>query len=1224
MSPFDGRNANDKMKKKYCKIWAVSALCVLTVGSVSAQRSGNIYRKGWIDFNKNGQKDIYEDPQASLDDRVDDLLSQMTVEEKTCQLATLYGSGRVLKDSLPTPAWKNEIWKDGIANIDEQANGLGTFGSTISYPYSISVQNRQTIQRWFVEETRLGIPVDFTNEGIRGLCHDRATLFPAQSAQGATWSRELIRQIAEVTAREAVALGYTNIYSPILDVARDPRWGRVVECYGEDPFLVGELGKQTVSTLQSYGLVSTPKHFAVYSVPVGGRDEGTRTDPHVAPREMWSLFLEPFRKGIKEAGALGVMSSYNDYDGEPVSGSYHFLTEILRQQWGFKGYVVSDSEAVEFLFRKHRTCSTAEEAAAQVIKSGLNVRTNFTPPQDFVLPLRKAIEQGMVSMQTIDTRVKEVLRVKFLLGLFDDPYKGDLKNVEKTVHSAEHRQVAKKAALESLVLLKNEDELLPLSKSIRKVAVVGPNANERENLICRYGPANAPIKTVFQGIKDYLPGAEVNYAKGCDIIDKYFPESELYEIPLDEEEQAGIEEAVALARTSDVAVVVLGGNEQTVREEFSRSDLDLMGRQEELLRAVCATGTPTVLVLLDGRAATINWANKYVPAILHAWFPGEFTGDAVAEALFGDYNPGGKLPVTFPKSVGQIPYAFPFKPGADSKGKVRVDGALYPFGYGLSYTSFEYSDLKINCPKVGLEGNVTVSCAVKNVGDRAGDEVVQLYVRDNYSSVTTYVKNLRGFERIHLLPGESKHVNFTLTPQELGLWNRHNEFVVEPGTFSVMVGSSSEDIRLEGEFELKEPEIIQTHSGQQLALRVGSSDEDWIFLQPQEIAMQIQLESLPVVDMELQLVCDVKTDRFEPVFTRTYPVRVKAGQNIDCPIRFMPPAPGFYRLTVYALKDGVKGPEKQFNVGYEPEKIISEPDAKPDFEQFWKQTRAELDQVEPHYKLTLLEGQCSDIKNMYHVEMYSYGNVKIEGYYSVPKKEGKYPVIVAYMGYGAKPYFPDATAVPDFCEFVLSVRGQGIQKATNTYGDWIVYGLDDKMSYYYRGAYMDLVRAIDFVASRPEVNPDKIVVEGGSQGGAFAMAASALDKRIKGAAPHITFLSDFRDYFSICPWPRSAFEKYLRSHTDKSWDDVYDLLSYFDIKNLAPYIECPVIMGVGLQDNTCPPHTNFAGFNLVKGPKEYHVYRDQKHGVGHSWWKTREDFFRKVVGVPCSHADESR
>lgn len=781
----------------------LSLSVLLCTGLQAGNSPGNIYKKGWIDFNKNGEKDVYEDPSAPLEARVADLLSQMTLEEKTCQMATLYGSGRVLKDSLPTEAWSTEIWKDGIANIDEQANGLGTFGSALSYPYVNSVRNRQAIQRWFVENTRLGIPVDFTNEGIRGLCHDRATMFPAQCGQGATWDKELISEIARVTAEEAIALGYTNIYSPILDIAQDPRWGRVVESYSEDPYLAGELGKRMIEGLQSRGLVSTPKHFAVYSVPVGGRDEGTRTDPHVAPREMRTLYLETFRKAFCDAHAMGVMSSYNDYDGVPITGSYHFLTEILRHEWGFRGYVVSDSEAVEFLYSKHKVAKDAVDAAAQVVNAGLDVRTNFSLPENFIIPLRQAVAEGRVSMQTIDSRVSDVLRVKFLMGLFDNPYKGDNRHPEKVVHSVEHQAVSLRAALESIVLLKNEGGFLPLSRSLKRVAVIGPNADERQNLICRYGPANAPIKTVYQGIKEYLPDADVRYAKGADIIDKHFPESELYDMPLDADEQAMIDEAVALARESEVAILVLGGNEKTVREEYSRTELDLCGRQEELLRAVCATGTPVVLLLVDGRAATINWAARYVPGIVHAWFPGEFMGQAVARVLFGEYNPGGKLAVTFPKTVGQVPFSFPFKPGSDSKGFVRVDGALYPFGHGLSYTTFAYSDLRIDNPVIGVQGSVRLSCRVKNTGGVAGDEVVQLYLRDEVSSVTTYVKVLRGFERIHLKPGEEKEVSFVLTPQDLGLWNRDNRFVVEPGGFTVMVGSSSEDIRLKGRFEVK-------------------------------------------------------------------------------------------------------------------------------------------------------------------------------------------------------------------------------------------------------------------------------------------------------------------------------------------------------------------------------------------------------------------------------------
>ena len=778
------------------------AITFLFCTPISGGTPDGIYHKGWIDFNKNGKMDLYENPKAPLEDRVQDLLSQMTLEEKTCQMATLYGSGRVLKDALPQDNWKTEVWKDGIGNIDEEHNGLGAFKSEYSFPYAKHVNAKHTIQRWFVEKTRLGIPVDFTNEGIRGLCHDRATYFPAQCGQGATWNKKLIARIGEVEAKEAVALGYTNIYSPILDIAQDPRWGRCVETYGEDPYLVGELGKQMITSLQKYNLVATPKHFAVYSIPIGGRDGKTRTDPHVAPREMRTLYIEPFRMAFQEAGALGVMSSYNDYDGEPITGSYHFLTEILRQEWGFKGYVVSDSEAVEFISNKHKVADTYEDGIAQAVNAGLNIRTHFTPPADFILPLRKAVDDGKISQETLDKRVAEILRIKFWLGLFDNPYRGNGKQAEQIVHSKEHQAVSLEAARQSLVLLKNETHLLPLSKSIRSIAVIGPNADEQTQLICRYGPANAPIKTVYQGIKELLPHAEVIYKKGCDIIDPHFPESEILDFPKTAEEVQLMEEAIRAAKQAEVVVMVLGGNELTVREDRSRTSLNLPGRQEELLKAVCATGKPVILVMLDGRASSINYAAAHVPAILHAWFPGEFCGQAVAEALFGDYNPGGRLAVTFPKSVGQIPFAFPFKPGSDESSSTSVYGALYPFGHGLSYTTFTYSDLHISPSHQGVQGDIHVSCKIKNTGKIKGDEVVQLYLRDEISSVTTYTKVLRGFERISLEAGEEQTVHFRLRPQDLGLWDKNMNFRVEPGSFKVMLGASSTDIRLHGQFEI--------------------------------------------------------------------------------------------------------------------------------------------------------------------------------------------------------------------------------------------------------------------------------------------------------------------------------------------------------------------------------------------------------------------------------------
>ena len=797
------------------------SLCLILLQSMSAvpqiPKRLNIYYSGWIDFNKNGRKDVYEDPAAPIEKRLEDLLSQMTIEEKTCQLATLYGFGRVLKDELPTAEWKTKIWKDGIGNIDEHLNAVAYHPETrtqYSYPYSKHAEAINTVQRWFIEETRLGIPVDFTNEGLHGLTHDRATAFPGQINTGSAWDKDLIRRIGHIVGREAKALGYTNIYSPILDIARDPRWGRTVETYGEDPYLVSALGKEMVKALQEEGVASTVKHFAVYSAPKGGRDGNARTDPHITFREMQQLYLAPFRAAIRDAGALGVMSSYNDYDGVPVTASHYFLTNILREQWGFRGYVVSDSRAVKFVYEKHRLAKDYKEAVRQVVEAGLNIRTDFTPPDDFILPLRELVKQGRLSMQTLDARVRDVLRVKFWLGLFDNPYV-EAKKADKTVRTEDALQTSLRASRESLVLLKNADNTLPLDKNkIKSILVTGPNATEVNHSISRYGPSNINVISVLDGIKKFVPPSiEVKYAKGCNLVDQRFPESEILPEPPSAGEQKMIDEAVAMAKTVDVAVVVLGEDNETVGESRSRTSLDLPGHQLDLLKAIQATGKPTVLVLINGRPLTINWANRYVPAILEAWFPGEFGGQAVAEVLFGAYNPGGKLPITFPKSVGQIPFNFPYKPasqadepkkGFNGEGKAQVQGALYPFGHGLSYTTFEYSNLKVFPEKQRPAGTISVSVDVRNTGRRDGDEVVQLYLSDKVSSVTVYEKQLRGFERVRLNSGESRTVTFTLQPDDLALLDRHMNWVVEPGEFEVMLGSSSEDIRQRKTIEIIE------------------------------------------------------------------------------------------------------------------------------------------------------------------------------------------------------------------------------------------------------------------------------------------------------------------------------------------------------------------------------------------------------------------------------------
>lgn len=769
----------------------------------------DIYQKEWIDFNKNGTKDIYEDPAQSIEKRIADLLSQMSLEEKTCQMATLYGYNRVTPDELPTEAWKTQVIKDGIGNIDEHLNNVAYHSrvdTEYSWPPSKHAKAINEVQRFFVEETRLGIPVDFTNEGIRGLCHHGATSFPAQIGVGSTWDTELVRKIGEITGSEARALGYTNIYSPILDLARDPRWGRTVECYSEDPFLTSKLGLEMVRGLQSKNVVSTGKHFAVYSIPKGGRDGEVRTDPHISERAMHEILLEPFRTAVVEGNILGLMSSYNDYNGVPVSASHYFLTELLREQWGFGGYVVSDSWAVGGLQGRHYVAENFKEAVYLSVMAGLNVRTNFSPPEDFILPLRELVQEKRIPLEVIDQRTTDVLRVKFLLGLFDNPYVEKPTLADELVHNESSEKISLEASRKSIVLLKNEENFLPLNPdAMGSVLITGPNAKAINHSISRYGPSKIEVVSVFDGIQQFAGDRlDIQYAKGCDFYDDNWPDNELFEMPPSVEQQALIDEAVEKAKEVDMIFVVVGDDENTVGESKSRTSLNLPGNQLDLVKALHKTGKPIVAILINGRPVTINWMHAHVPAIIEAWCPGEYGGTAIAEVLFGKYNPGGKLPVTFPKTVGQIPFNFPHKrssqkPQGNYFHQTRINEALYPFGYGLSYSSFKYNDLKISPATTGKGfDEITISCKVKNTGKVKGDEVVQLYLQDVYSSVVSYEKVLRGFSRITLDPGEEMLVVFKLTPKDLQLLNKEMAWVVEPGEFKVFIGSSSEDVRLEG------------------------------------------------------------------------------------------------------------------------------------------------------------------------------------------------------------------------------------------------------------------------------------------------------------------------------------------------------------------------------------------------------------------------------------------
>ena len=800
-----------------------------------------MYRKGWIDFNKNGVKDVYEDPSAPLEARIENLLQQMTLDEKTCQMVTLYGYKRVLKDDLPTPERKELLRKDGIGAIDKHLNGFQQWGLPPSdnayvWPASRHAWALNEVQRFFVEDTRLGIPVDFTNEGIRGVESYRATNFPTQLGLGHTWNRELIRQVGLITGREARMLGYTNVYAPILDVGRDQRWGRYEEVYGESPYLVAELGIEMVRGLQhNHQVAATGKHFAAYSNNKGAREGMARVDPQMSPREVENIHIYPFKRVIREAGMLGVMSSYNDYDGIPVQGSYYWLTTRLRGEMGFRGYVVSDSDAVEYLYTKHGTAKDMKEAVRQSVEAGLNVRCTFRSPDSFVLPLRELVKEGGLSEEVINDRVRDILRVKFLIGLFDAPYQTDLAGADREVEKEENEAIALQASHESVVLLKNADELLPLDiNSTKKIAVCGPNANEEGYALTHYGPLAVEVTTVLEGIQEKTKSkAEVLYTKGCDLVDAHWPESEIIDYPLTDDEQAEIDKAVENARQADVAVVVLGGGQRTCGENKSRTSLDLPGRQLQLLQAIQATGKPVVLILINGRPLSINWADKFVPAILEAWYPGSKGGTALADILFGDYNPGGKLTVTFPKTVGQIPFNFPCKPSSQIDGgknpgptgnMSRINGALYPFGYGLSYTTFEYSDLDITPRVITPNESATVRLKVTNTGKRAGDEVVQLYIRDVLSSITTYEKNLAGFQRIHLEPGEAQELSFTIDRKHLELLDADMKWVVEPGDFVLMAGASSEDIRLNGTLTVEDYQTrAKAIEAQKPAKRVSAS-----------------------------------------------------------------------------------------------------------------------------------------------------------------------------------------------------------------------------------------------------------------------------------------------------------------------------------------------------------------------------------------------------------------
>jgi beta-glucosidase len=749
----------------------------------------------------NQKKASYQDRTRSVEERVSDLMARMTLDEKLAQLSGIWVF-ELLENSAFSEEKAQPLIGGGIGQISRLA------GATRLGPEA-SAELANCIQTFLVENTRLGIPAIIHEECCSGYMARGATCFPQIIGLASTWEPGLVREMTSVIRTQMRSVGARQGLCPVLDVTRDPRWGRVEETFGEDPHLVSRMGVSYVKGLQGndlkQGIIATGKHFVAYGLSEGGMN---CAPVHLAQRELFETFLKPFVAVIKEAKLASIMNAYHEIDGVPCGSSKELLTEILRDLLGFDGIVVSDYFAVKQLFDFHHVAKDESEAAKTALEAGIDMELPST--DCYGRPLRAAVQKGTVDESLVDRSVRRVLRMKFLVGLFEDPYV-DTGKVPAVFDLSEQRALACKIARKSIVLLKNEDDLLPLSKNLPSIAVLGPSADSARNMFGDYSyPAHSElmmgenpdlyisIPTVLEGIRRVVsPETVLRYAAGCEVSDM---------------SKRGFQEAIEAAEKSEVAVLVLGGKSGLTQDctcgEFrDRADIGVPGVQEELIQAVYETGTPVVLVLINGRPFSIPWIVEHVPAIVEAWLPGEAGGAAVAEVLFGDYNPGGRLPITFPRSVGQIPVYYNRKP---SGGRSQWYGdyvsmsaqPLFSFGHGLSYTRFEYENLSIEPRKVGVTGDVEISIHIKNVGERRGDEVVQLYIHDVLATVTRPVMELKGFKRLTLNPGEKRTVTFTLSIAQCGFYDRNMEFVVEPGRVDVMVGSSSGDMRLSQSFEI--------------------------------------------------------------------------------------------------------------------------------------------------------------------------------------------------------------------------------------------------------------------------------------------------------------------------------------------------------------------------------------------------------------------------------------
>ncbi|AIM35811.1 glycosyl hydrolase family 3 [Sphingobacterium sp. ML3W] len=767
--------------------------------------------------NLQAQQIPYKNSNLPVENRVQDLLGRMTTDEKVGQLSKLLG-------------W--EMYEKGPAGVGVSAKlkkavkeqHIGLLWATLrADPWTQktllnglspveAARATNAIQRYMLDSTRLGIPLLLSEEAPHGHMAIGATVFPTAIGQASTWNPALIEQMAGTIAKETYAVGGKNGYGPVLDLARDPRWSRTEETYGEDAYLIGQMGKAMVKGFQGGGLgkedkiIGTLKHFVAYAVPEGGHNGEAVS---IGERALRHHFLYPFEQAVK-AGVGSVMTAYNSIDGIPCSANPWLLKDILRKEWGFNGFVVSDLLSISGLNGGHATASNGAEAASQSIHSGLDVDLSGT---GYGANLLQAVQAGLVESAVLDTAVARVLRMKFNLGLFDRPFV-DEKLVLKKVGTQANREMARKVAQESIVLLKNEANLLPLKKTIKRIAVVGPNADNVYNQLGDYTApqAEAKVTTVLNGIRAAVgKGTQIDYVKGCAIRDTL---------------HSHVQEAVAAAQLSDVVVVVLGGSsardfktsyqatgaanvdinaisDMESGEGFDRVSLDMMGDQLKLLKALEQTGKPIVLVTIMGRPLNLNWASEHIPAIVNAWYPGQEGGLAIADVLFGDYNPAGRLPISIPRSVGQLPVHYNHNKPKHHDYVEMTAKPLYTFGYGLSYSAFDYSSLHVDLKENTDDFICTVSFDVENKGSMSGDEVAQLYVVDEVSSVVTAVKQLKRFERKSIGVGERVRISFQLTKEDLKLWAVDSVWKTEKGKFKLLIGAGSDDLRLEGVLELK-------------------------------------------------------------------------------------------------------------------------------------------------------------------------------------------------------------------------------------------------------------------------------------------------------------------------------------------------------------------------------------------------------------------------------------